>query len=307
MSDVGIPEFSVTAEDGVVWTASWDGKGNISYRGVDKDGNKVSGGAPSEVVKAAKDYGAGLVHSEEKGSENDNKPKDGAIAQKEQKREEDGKVNRMKNIRERYGADIFSYDSKTGEVKAFKNNEARGFLGLGRKRTEIPLSKEDKVLLKENFDNWIKKKNNSSLKSLTKGEARSLGEEFGEAWQRMKKDGYLAFVRPMKDLYKAGKLIVKGRFRELRDRAALRVHDNLLELGVFNERTEERVRSANKKIEERLGIEDRQESAGIVARTYGKPIKDIRRMFNRLRGRNNNQAVPVTVRTNGGRTGGNSR
>lgn len=141
------------------------------------------------------------------------------------------------------------------------------------------------------------KKTVSSLRQGWKSLGKAVAQDVSVGLKQAKEDFYLLLVRPVKDLYKAGKLIGKGKFRELRDRAALRVHDNLLALGVFGDKTQSRAEAANKRIEERLGIENRDRRPGVVARAYGKPIRDIRRMFDRLRGRGNNQAVPVAVRS----------
>ena len=141
------------------------------------------------------------------------------------------------------------------------------------------------------------KKTVSSLRQGWKSLGKAVAQDVTMTLKQAKEGTCFLFVRQVKDLYKAGKPVAKGKFRELRDRAALRVHDNLLALGVFGDRTQSQVKAANKRIEERLGIENRDRRPGVVARAYGKPIRDIRRMFDRLRGRGNNQAVPVAVRS----------
>ena len=337
MGEVNIPEFSQTTDEGVIWTAVWDEKGNISYRGTDKDGNAVSGEPPSGIVKAAKDYSAGYKGAEAQNSENksevktDEKENSGSEDSKKgenkkykkgqniaaqgddgkiEKPEQGGNVHLFKKLHEKYGANSFGYNPKTGEISAyFRDYKARGFLGLGRKRTEIPLSEKDKASLRKYFEDLdsCRKADNSKLKPLAKGSIRNLGAEFKQTWQEIKEDGYLAIVRPVKDLYKAGKLIGKGKFRELRDRAALRVHDNLSVLGVLSDKTQSRLEAANERIEERLGIKNRDRRPGVVARTHGKSIKVYSQMFDRLRGRGNNQAIPVVARSRDRSRGNNGR
>lgn len=56
MGGVNIANYSIDV-DGVKWIASWDDKGRISYKGVDKDGKEVLA-PPQSVVNAAKEYGA---------------------------------------------------------------------------------------------------------------------------------------------------------------------------------------------------------------------------------------------------------
>lgn len=147
------------------------------------------------------------------------------------------------------------------------------------------------------------KKTVSSLRQGWKSLGKAVAQDVSMTLKQAKEDTCFLFVRQVKDLYKAGKLIGKGKFRELRDRAALRVHDNLLALGVFGDKTQSRIEASNKRIEERLGIENRDRRPGVVFRASGKLIGDI----DRLRGRGNNQAVPVAVRStdrsrgNGGR------
>lgn len=149
------------------------------------------------------------------------------------------------------------------------------------------------------------KKTVSSLRQGWKSLGKAVAQDVTMTLKQAKEGTCFLFVRQVKDLYKAGKPVAKGKFRELRDRAALRVHDNLLALG--GDKTQSQVKAANKRIEERLGIENRGRRPGVVARAYGKPIRDIRRMFDRLRGRGNNQAVPVAVRSTGRSRGNDGR
>ena len=104
------------------------------------------------------------------------------------------------------------------------------------------------------------------VKSLARG---SLKEDLKQTVNQMKafgKDYLNELVRGPKDLIKAGNLIVQGKFRELRDRLVLRIHDNLEAMGVLGERTQERINEANKKIEDRLGITNREKNPDLLSR-----------------------------------------
>ena len=116
------------------------------------------------------------------------------------------------------------------------------------------------------------KKTVSSLRQGWKSLGKAVAQDVTMTLKQAKEGTCFLFVRQVKDLYKAGKPVAKGKFRELRDRAALRVHDNLLALGVFGDRTQSQT-------EERLGIENRDKK-----RLPDKPARGVRQVFNRPRG-----------------------
>lgn len=116
------------------------------------------------------------------------------------------------------------------------------------------------------------KKTVSSLRQGWKSLGKAVAQDVTMTLKQAKEGTCFLFVRQVKDLYKAGKPVAKGKFRELRDRAALRVHDNLLALGVFGDRTQSQT-------EERLGIENRDKK-----RPSGKPVRGVCQVFARPQG-----------------------
>lgn len=84
MSGVNIPACSINA-DGVAWVASWDSEGQISCRGIDKDGKELTDAeAPSEVKSAARAYGATFG-----GEGNGGKPAEGKTDKNNEEKPED--------------------------------------------------------------------------------------------------------------------------------------------------------------------------------------------------------------------------
>lgn len=345
MAGVNIDPYT-TEVDGVKWTASWNSEGHISYQGVDKDGKEVTSAAPSDVMKAAHDYGVsfrgkedgksdgkspenkgddfkdtcdGLVietnkdgtlksanipeanwtprqrefvekclraaamsgNAKEAGGKNAEKGKEGASSAGKNNMSDFGKICG------KYGARKIKCNPKTGEMTAYDRD--------GKK---IEFSKEDYEVAK------------AYLKGVGgNGEKRSLKEELKAGFERLAKGNAQAIdlmkepFRMTKDLYKGGKLLAQGRFRELRDRAALRIHDNIEALGLLSDNMQKRINDANKRIEERLGIENREKNPSVLAKIYGKPIKDIKRMFNRLSGRTGVESVKSVRVASSGRSG----
>lgn len=190
MGGVNIPSYTKEVA-GVKWTASWDDKGNISYKGVDKDGKEVSSTAPRDIIKAA------------------------------------------------------------ALLKDMAGNDSRRSL---------------------------KEELKASFKQIAKGTT--------EAVEMMKEP-----FRMAEDLYKAGKLIGQGKFRELRDRAALRIHDNVEAMGLLSDNMQKRINDANKRIEERLGIENREKNPNITAKVLGRSLNAPKDMLKRLSGRTGVQSV----------------
>lgn len=305
MGGVSIPSYTVEL-DGVKWTAVWDDGGHISYKGVDKDGKEVSSAAPSDVIKEAHDYGAGLG-----GKDGDAKTagdfkdscdglvietnKDGtlksaniaeanwtprqrefvekclkaaAMSGKSDNKKEQAKDNKneeISRILKENGADRVSYSSKDGKV-TFLDKDGK----------EISVSKEDMAKAEKFFRDAVGNNSRRSLKEELKASFKQIAKGNAEAVEMMKEP-----FRMAKDLYKAGKLIGQGKFRELRDRAALKIHDNVEAMGLLSDNMQKRINEANKRIEERLGIENREKNPSIIAKMQGRSINALKRLSGR--------------------------
>lgn len=315
MGGVSIPAYTVEA-DGVKWTASWDDGGHISYKGVDKDGKEVSSAAPSDVIKAARDYGAGFGGKDGDAKDGGTKDSDGktagdfkdscdglvietnkdgtlksanipeadwtprqrefvekclkaaAMSGKSDNKEQGGKDNKneeISRILKENGADRVSYSSKDGKV-TFLDKDGK----------EISVSKEDMAKAEKFFRDTAGNNNRCSLKEELKASFKQIAKGYAETVEMMKEPFGLA-----KDLYKAGKLIGQGKFRELRDRAALKIHDNVEAMGLLSDNMQKRINEANKRIEERLGIENREKNPSIIAKMQGRSINALKRLSGR--------------------------
>lgn len=173
-----------------------------------------------------------------------------------------------------------SFDPKTGKVVARDKNG------------KVNLSQEQEKLLSDimgtihaNSDRGKRK----GLDELKRG-FNSLGDDLKAS---LKDLGEMACfpVNVMKDVYKAGKLIANGKFRELRDKTALRVHDNLIAMGVLPKGVEKRIEDANKRIEERLGVEGRESKPSVFVEAGGNGIRGMRGALRKLSGRGENQSI----------------
>ena len=256
MSDVSIPSYTV--ETGVVkWTASWDDGGHISYKGVDKDGKEVSSAAPSDIIKAAHDYGAGFG-----GKDGDTKPAgdfkdtcDGLVIETNK----DGTLKSANIAEANWTPRQREFVEKCLKAAAMSGKGDNENNGQGAK--DMPPA-----------TNGVRR----SLKEELKVSFKQIAGGNAEAVEMMKEP-----FRMAKDLYKAGKLIGQGNFRELRDRAALRIHDTIEAMGLLSDNMQKRINEANKRIEERLGIENREKKPSIIAKVQGRGINALKRLSGR--------------------------
>ena len=277
MGGVNIANYSIDV-DGVTWTASWDDKGRISYKGVDKDGKEFLT-PPQSVVNAAKEYGASQGNGDQPFSNN---PKEEelnteTLADDTVKDDfsEKGTNPYSKALSDMLGKypDVgwVGFDPKTGNVTA-----------KDRKGNEIKLSDKDVEIARGYF--------------ATRQGLKDVIQELKDVAQELKEDvkGLINLpIRAVKDIYKGSKLLAQGKFRELKDRVALRVHDNLIELGVLPRNAEERIKNANKRIEERLGIKNRESNPNFLSRAYGGAIRNVAADIKRLSGRTGVRAVAI--------------
>ena len=270
MADMKTPSFSATDANGVSWEASWV-DGNISYRGIDKNGNVVNVPAPPEIVSAAKAYGASF--SGEKVDVKDKKDKS------DEKTETAGKKGEEKSS---VMSDVFKKHPGLRQIKIKMNKKGSEVLGYDNNGNEVPLSDKEK-------ENII----NANKDSLGKSSFKSLAQAFGRDMKNMTDDLKKDVLRKTNDIKNTFKLIGQGRFREVVDRAALRIHDNLEAMGILNEKNLSRIAEANKKIEERLGIEERKKNPGRLSQQIGQNIAGFKRLLG-LSGRDNSRAIPVS-------------
>lgn len=249
-----IPALPIFDEEKKVnWTATWDENGVISYEGVDEKGNKIKSDPPDWIKEVAGKHGAKYGNSDKKPDEKSDEKKSGndnesSGIRNENPTEQKGALKEWNEFSEKYGVKNFTYNSETGEVNAFDEN--------GKK---MELTKEQKAVLQD------------------------LGPRVSAVFDKDKKRPILTFrdftrmsEGTVKDVYKAANLIAKGKFRELRDRFALRIHDNLIAMDVLPKNVNEKIENANKKIEERLGIKDRKLNAGSLAFLLEQKRKQLR-------------------------------
>ncbi len=269
MGGVNIANYSIDV-DGVKWTASWDDKGCISYKGVDKDGKEVLT-PPQSVVNAAKEYGASQGNGDQPFSNNpkEEELKAETLASDTVKDDfsEKGTDPHSKALSDMLGkypnVGVVGFDPKTGNVTA-----------KDRKGNEVKLSDKDVEIVR----------------------VLVARQELKDVMQGMKEDVKELInlpIRAVKDIYKGSKLLAQGKFRELKDRVALRVHDNLVELGVLPRDVEERIKSADERIEERLGIKNRESNPNFLSMTYGRAIRNVATNIKRLSGRTGVRAVAI--------------
>ncbi len=270
MAEMKPSSFSATDANGVSWEASWV-DGNISYRGIDKNGNVVNAPAPAEIVSAAKAYGASF--NSEKGDVKDKKDKSEEKTETAGKKEEE-KSNSL--------SAVFRARPELRQIKIKTNKNGSEVVGYDKNGNEIPLSKEE-------TENIMKAHKESLGKSSFKGLAQAFGRDMKNMTNDLKQD----ILRKTNDIKNTFKLISQGKFREVVDRAALRIHDNLEAMGILNEKNLSRIAEASKKIEERLGIEERKKNPGRLSQQIGKNIAGFKRLLG-LSGRDNSRAVPVS-------------
>lgn len=355
MSVVSIPPYNVEV-DGIKWTAVWDDKGNISYEGVDKAGQKVNQTAPSDVIKGAHSYGGGFgkeaENSENKSeglakdefkdtcdgliieTNNDGTLKSANIseanwtprqkefvekclqaAQKSEKNEKNSGLKALTPELQALEEKIKREHPELGDLRMVQSDRNPNDVNILRPIGGNKYEAVNKGVLDNYKDEIIAAFNQARERGLIKSKPRGLKESFksdvislGKGMvsdfrnaARMVGEMTATPFHLVKDLYKAGKLIGRGKFRELRDRAALKIHDNLEALGVFGEKSQKRINEVNKKIEARLGIKDREKNPNVFARIYGQPVKDVRRSLQALSGRN------VQVSLVSGRSGSSNR
>ncbi|MBE6443727.1 MAG: hypothetical protein E7020_03555 [Alphaproteobacteria bacterium] len=315
MSGVSIADFAITV-DGVKWTAHWDDKGNISYTGVDKEGKEVTVLPPSSVVKAAKDYGASQGNGGEDGrkkGEGDwvtvtedfvtglrvEEFKDGRVrvdigdawmTSEQKQHHENLKKEAFISQKSSFGFDDLaafvkdnnltscSFEPKTGKVVARDKN---GMVNLSEQQEKLLSNIMGTIHANSDRKKGLDelKRGFNSLGNDPKANLKDLGEI----------DRFP--VNTVEDIYKASKLIANGKFRELRDKTALRVHDNLIAMGVLPRGIEKRIEDANKRIEERLGIEGRESKPSVFVEAGGNGIRGMRGALRKLSGRGENQSI----------------
>ncbi len=130
-----------------------------------------------------------------------------------------------------------------------------------------------------------------------KAEFKGIQEGMARDYEMLKESA----VRPWRDLKKGMELISSGKFRELRDRFALRMHDNLQAMGVLPTKVEEKLKAANKRIEERLGYsEDKPRQAN--PHPLLRRLQELRGKRNQPDGRHNSQNIRQG-HNNSGKTG----
>lgn len=325
MSGVSIPSYTVEV-DGVKWTASWDDGGHISYKGVDKDGKEVSSAAPSDVIKAARDYGAGFGGKDGDAKDGGTKDSDGKTAGDFKdtcdglviETNKDGTL-KSANIPEadwtprqrefvekclKAAAMSGKSDNKEQGGKDNKNEEISRILKengadrvsysskdgkvtfLDKNGKEISVSKEDMAKAEKFFRDTAGNNNRRSLKEELKKMAKQMTADVAETVELAKEP-----VRLAKDVYKFGKLIAQGKMKEALGKTALKVHDCLLEAGLVPKSIQERINDANKRIEKNLGIDSREQYSSASSRFIGKHVRTANAIFQRLSGRTGVQSV----------------
>lgn len=290
-----IDSFTMTDNGtGVVWTMSWDANGQVSYKGVDANGNVVSTEPPSSVLNAVSEREA------KRNSEAEPEEAKGAENKESKEAPESSKTSSEKNLTTKEDrAAISKFCSENPELKSISISRK------GEMRTNPPemiknLSEEDKKFWRnylQKVSGWEqvndaprglvdKFEDRGGVKPLVRG---FLKEDLKQTFKEMVADGKNVLnemVRVPKDLIKAGRLIAQGKFRELRDRAALRVHDNLEAMGILSDRAQGRIDEANKKIEDRLGITNREKRPDLLSQRVGEGVRSVKSMVAQLRGVN---------------------
>ena len=307
MSGVQIPSFTTTDETGVTWVALWDESGKISYSGKDKNGNSINTTPPASIIKKARDYGASFNNEKEPSPyEKKQEKTDKENKSDTPKTRENPVINSL--VKKYPNLSCVMYNSENNTI-SFKPNSLNKIIG-------DEISKEDTESICSYFQQFEKtgftndrprgliNKFKANAKSLGKGFIVDIKHSNYQAWNHLKQLGKLP-IRMASDFYKTFKLISQGKFRELRDRAALRVHDNLEALGILSDNLQQRIDTANKRIEARLGIKDRTKNPNYLANFYGRQVRDVKALFNRLRGRDENsqKLKPSTVGINSNNKG----
>lgn len=261
------PSFSATDTNGVSWEASWV-DGNISYRGIDKNGNIVNTPAPAEIVNAAKVYGASF-----------NNEKVDAKGKSDEKTETAGKQEKDKS---NSLSEVFKKHPGLRQIRVTTNKNGSRVVGYGVNGNEVLLSKEEtEAIIKANKE------------SLEKSSFKNLAQAFARDMKNITADFKQDILRKTNDIKTGVKLLAQGKFREVADRAALRIHDNLEAMGILNEKNLSRIAEANKKIEERLGMGERKKNPGRLSQQIGQNIAGFKRLLG-LSGRDNSRSVPVS-------------
>ena len=299
MTDTSQHIDSFTMQDsgtGVVWTMSWDASGQVSYKGVDANGNTVSAEPTSFVLNAVSEREAKrnseAKPEEAKGAENKESkeaPENSKSSSEQKSKARDSKEVMGEFVSKNPGLKSISISSK-GEIKTNPPEMIKNLSEEDKKFWADYLQKFDRKEQVNDTPRGLvdKFEGRGGVTSLARG---SLKECFKRDFNNMvayEKNVLNDMVRMTKDLVKAGRLIAQGKFRELRDRAALRVHDNLEALGVLSDRAQGRIAKANKKIEDRLGIVNREKNPDFVTQRYGEGVRSVKSMVAQLRGAGEN-------------------
>lgn len=293
MSGVQIPSFTITDENGTTWVASWDSKGNISYSGTDKDGNTVSGAPSADLIKKIREYGA-TFNNEQEPSPDEQKKENNNDKEEKSNSSATEKNPVLDNFLKKHpGLSSINYNSKTGKI-SFRFSSPNNAMGE-------EISKEDMESIRRYFQQFEKTdftndqprglidKFKHDVKSLSQGFVKDLKNSSLKTWELLKETGKLP-IRMASDFRKTCKLISQGKFRELRGRLALRVYDNLEAQGLLSDNMQQRAET----IKARLGIKNRTKNPNFLAKLYGKQIRDMRALFNKLRGRDKNSQTIKT-------------
>ena len=303
MTDTSQHIDSFTMQDsgtGVVWTMSWDASGQASYKVVDTNGNVVSAEPPSFVLNA--------VSEREAKRNSEAKPEGAKGAENKESKEapENSKSSSEHKSKARdYKEVMGEFVSKNPGLKSISIS-SKGEIKTNPPEMIKNLSEEDKKVWADYFQKFNRKEqvndtprglvdkfeDRGGVKPLVRGPFK---EELKQSFNQIMADGKDILneaVRVPKDLIKAANLIVQGKFRELGDRLALRIHDNLEAMGVLSDRAQERIAEANKKIEDRLGIANREKNPDLPSRMVGGAVRSGKSAMAQLRGVNGKDERP---------------
>ncbi len=252
--------------DGVFWIASRDPDGRVvcSPAGGNEEG-KTLHEVPSEFMdKADRHLKGGKTEKADSGKEE-------GIGKLEVTTHADGTLST--NIPE---------SSMTDRQKEFveicrKSMEAQNAANTaGKNKADIDKADIDKGITGN--------ANRQSWKGL-KDDLKKFSNQIREDYKTFKE----TLGRPVEDLKKGWKVLLEGGgVRELKDRIALRIHDNLLAMGVLPKKIEENIKSGNAQIEERLGY-TRDKPRKANPNPMLRRIQNLKSTTSQLGSRRNNQ------------------
>ncbi|MCQ2740732.1 MAG: hypothetical protein MJ210_01255 [Alphaproteobacteria bacterium] len=277
-----IPSIAIEHE-GVVYDAECSEDSKISYKGVDKDGNKVST-TPEVVMSMARSYGEGYAKSN---ASADAKPE----GQKENL--EKGENHFEIETDGQGGWKLKSGNKSKLSAKQLEWCEMMAKAAIGKQAGSVAYGQEGKADSKFS-------------------EGGNFKEEVRETWpwSQMKKDfkqiaeGMVRdtkdFVRPpfqmIEDAYKFGNMIGKGKFREATGKAAEKISENLKVMIGMDTKDESKLYGINK-------------FANRIVKQALEPYKqmgrNIKGLFDRLSGRGNVKPIGRVAPSGNANTGPN--